>query len=143
MRVPSFCFLMPHSQILQLVQRSTLPALNDMANDYKILDVEDPIEKDRTEIELEKLVLGDESGFHEGLKSYKHGSTDFQGLLDGERQQPQGSSEDGKLEQLDDADVGKSNCASVWLSLNNLPAVLLRLHSVRCQRPRLTTSIDP
>ena len=113
-----------------------------MANDYELLDVEDPIEKDKTEIELEKLVLGDDSGFHEGLKSYKHGSTDIQGLLDGERQQAQGSLEDGKLENFDDADVGKSNCASVWLSLNILPAVLPRLHSVHCERPRLTTSID-
>ena len=113
-----------------------------MADDYELLDDEDPIEKDKTEVELEKLIFGDDSGFHEGLKSYKNGGTDFQGLLDGERQQTQGSLEDGKLENLDDADVGKLNCASVWLSLNFLPAVLPRLHSVHCERPRPTTSID-
>ena len=113
-----------------------------MANDYKLLDDQDPVEKDKTEIELEKLVFGDDSGFHEGLKSYKNGGPDFQGLLDAERQQIQGSLEDGKLENLDDADVGKSNCASVWLSLNILPAVLPRLHSVHREPPRLTTSFD-
>ena len=113
-----------------------------MFNDYEPLDDEDPIEKDKTEIELEKLVFGDDSGFHEGLKSYEAGGPNFQGLLDGERQQIQASLEDGKLENLDDADVGNSNSASVWLSLNILPAILPRLHSVHCERPRLTASID-
>ena len=113
-----------------------------MAKDYELLDDKDPIEKDKTEIGLEKLVFGDDSGFHEGLKSYRNGATDFQRLLDGERQQNQGSLEDGKLENLDDADVGKSNCALVWLSLNIVPAVLPRLHSVHCEHPRLTRSID-
>ena len=84
-----------------------------MADVHEVLDHEYPVEKGKTEIELEKLVLGDDSGFHEGLKSYKLGGTDIQGLLDGGRQQAQGSSEDGEVENLDDADVGKSNCALV------------------------------
>ena len=114
----------------------------NMANDYKLLDDGNPIEKDKTEIELEKRVFGDDPGFHEGLKSYKNSGTDFQGLLDGERQQIQGSLEVGKLENLDDANVGKSNCASVWLSLNILPAVLPRLHPVHREPPRLIISFD-
>ena len=113
-----------------------------MADRYELFDDEDPIEKDKTEVELEKLVFGDDSGFHEGLKSYPNGGTSFQSLLDGERQQIQGSLEDGKLENVDDADVGKSNCASVWFSLNVLPAVLPRLQSVHCERPIPTSSID-
>lgn len=113
-----------------------------MVNDYELLDDEYPIEKDKTEVELKKLVFGDDSGFHEGLKSYETGGPNLQGLLDGERQQIQASLEDRKLENLDDADVGNSNSASVWLLLNILPAVFPRLHSVHCERPRLTPSID-
>ena len=133
---------MPHSKILQPVQWPKFPASDDMANGYEVLDDENSIEKDKTETKLEKVVFGDDSGFQEGLKSYKDSSAELQGLLAGQRQRILGSLEDGGLEYLDDANVSKSNCASAWLSLNIFPAVLPRLHSVHCERPRLTASIN-
>ena len=78
-----------------------------MSNGFAQSDGNHPTEKDRTEIELERLVFGDNSGFHEGLKSHKDGSADFQGLSDREQQQFRGGLEKGKWENLEDADVCK------------------------------------
>ena len=93
------------SKIRKPVQGSTFPMLDDMDNGFQRLDSDEPVEKDATEIELEKMVFGDSSGFHEGLKPYKDASIDSRGLVEGERQQTQSSVEDEKLEDLDDADV--------------------------------------
>lgn len=81
--------------------------LDEMVDDFEELDSDEPMEKDEAEIELEKLVFGDESGFHEGLKSYKDHSTDLGDLVDGDQQQVQDGLEEGNLEGLDDADVCK------------------------------------
>ena len=89
------------------IQRLVSPTLDDMANDFERLHHNNSIVKDGTEIELEKLVFGDDAGFHERLKSYKNGNTDLQGLLDGPERQARSSLERGNLENLDDADVCK------------------------------------
>lgn len=125
---------MPFSDSRTSVKRLTSRKLDEMVDDLEGFDSDEPIEKDETEIELEKLVFGDESGFHEGLKSYKDASTDLRDLVDGDWQQAQDALEQGKLEGLDDANV-KLKCLSDLLSLNILPALLSRLHSVRCECP--------
>jgi U3 small nucleolar RNA-associated protein 18 len=68
------------------------------------------MEKDATEIELEKLVFGDESGFREGVRSHKlectleenYPSEDGFPVSEGERE----PGDDEGLEGVDDADVG-------------------------------------
>ena len=65
-------------------------------------DSDQPMGRDETEVELEKLVFGDDLGFYEGLKSYRETNTDFR---DGERQRARDGLEREKLENLDDADV--------------------------------------
>lgn len=78
-----------------------------MANKLEGLNNDQLIEKDETELELEKLVFGDNSGFYAGLESHKDVRVHVQGLADGEQQQARGSLVKRKLEDLDDADVCK------------------------------------
>jgi U3 small nucleolar RNA-associated protein 18 len=73
----------------------------------------DASEKDATEIELEKLVFGDESGFREGIRSHKQHSSE---LVFEENDDSEGGTHlsegegvpghDEGLEGVDDADVG-------------------------------------
>ena len=79
--------------------------LDNMVDDFDGLNSDEPMEKDGTEIELEKLVFGDESGFHEGLQSYKDANDHIRDLVEGDQQQAQGGLEEGTLKDLDDADV--------------------------------------
>ena len=79
--------------------------LLDMARGTNGLDSDELAEKDETENQLEKLVFGDHSGFHEGLDSYKKKRIDFLGVTDGEQQATQDGSENENLEDLDDTDV--------------------------------------
>lgn len=94
------------------VQRPISPMLGAMDDDFEGLDSDEPMEKDETEIELEKLVFGDDSGFHEGLKSYKDASNHLRDLVDGDKQQVQDGLEEGILEGLDDSDVCKVDSSS-------------------------------
>lgn len=89
------------------VQRPTLPLLDDMASKFERPNSDQMIEKDETELELEKLVFGNTSGFYEGLKFHEGARVDVQGLADSGRQQARGSLVKRKLEDLDDADVCK------------------------------------
>ena len=79
--------------------------MDEMVDDFEGLDSDEPMEKDETEIELEKLVFGDESGFYEGLRSYNGANDDLRDLVDGDQQHAQDDLEEGNLEGLDDADV--------------------------------------
>ena len=63
------------------------------------VESDDSIGKDKTELELEKLVFGDEIGFHEGLKP--HG----QRAPPASQPSEQGRLEEEGLEDIDDADV--------------------------------------
>jgi hypothetical protein len=70
-------------------------------------------EKDATEIELEKLVFGDESGFRAGIELHqRHSSELVFEASDSTESGPHGSEGEGApgqdrgLEDLDDADVG-------------------------------------
>jgi hypothetical protein len=70
-------------------------------------------EKDATEIELERLVFGDESGFREGLKSHRRYSSEpipeendhLEGDPHGSKGEREARDSEG-LEGVDDADVG-------------------------------------
>ena len=65
----------------------------------------DSIEKDATELELEKLLFGDETGFREGLKSYRD-EEDKIGISDLEDREKDALAEGAvDLEALNDNDV--------------------------------------
>ena len=81
--------------------------MDEVVDDFEGFDSDEPMGKDGTEIELEKLVFGDKSGFHEGLKSYENTSTDLRDLVDGDQLQGQDGLDEGTLEGLDDGDVCK------------------------------------
>ena len=82
--------------------------MDEVVDDFEGFDSDEPMGKDGTEIELEKLVFGDKAGFHEGLKSYKNPSTDLRDFVDGDQLQGQDGLDEGTLEGLDDADVCKA-----------------------------------
>ena len=67
---------------------------------------DDPMEKDETELELEKLVFGDDTGFHERLKSHRQelGVRGQSRTAQSKQEEPDGLEEEG-LEDIDDADV--------------------------------------
>ncbi|KAH0553231.1 hypothetical protein GP486_006606, partial [Trichoglossum hirsutum] len=88
------------------------PQHNHSGGDGDDGDDGDSVGKDATEIELEKLVFGDESGFRDGLKSHKrHGSEptpDENDRLEDDLHSSEGEREsrsDEGLEDVDDADL--------------------------------------
>ena len=84
-----------------------LPAAeDDLSDNFEGLDSDDPMEKDEIELELEKLVFGDEAGFHEGLRSHREGVplTKFDTSTELE-DAAEVSDEDPGLEGVDDAGV--------------------------------------
>ena len=94
-----------------------------MIDDSDRLNRDETMVKDKTEIELEKLVFGDESGFIDALKSYKDASTQLRDLVNGGRRQVQNGLGEESLGGLDDADVCKAELP-IGLLLNIFPAVL-------------------
>ena len=71
------------------------------------------VEKDNTELELEKLVFGDDVGFREGLRSYREANGDTEALHleppdDSAASEESIALEGEELDAVDDADV--SNC---------------------------------
>lgn len=79
-----------------------------MAQDEDI-ENHDPMEKDATEAELEKLVFGNDAGFREGIKSHIRETQHFD--LDHDDQEEDIERDEGKgesdedLEALDDSEV--------------------------------------
>ncbi len=79
----------------------------DSNSSFDGFDSEDYLEKDKTELELEKLVFGDEVGFQEGLNAYerKNHKTEHE-LIEGDHSDEERVGEvQGGFEGLDDADV--------------------------------------
>ena len=88
-------------------------------NGFNGVESNDVVGKDKTELELEKLVFGDEIGFHEGLK--------LQGQRDAPTSQPvkQGRLQEEGLEEIDDADVCILNWALGLQQTQLIPALAL------------------
>ncbi len=79
---------------------------DELSDSVNIHDNPGPREKDKTELELERLVFGDESGFLDGLKSIQDDTA--AGLVGEAQTQAEGdeNEETGEgLEGVDDADV--------------------------------------
>lgn len=98
---------MPLSKSHEPAKRPKSPIRDRGFKDFEGFDSDEPMEKDGTEIELEKLVFGDKSGFLEGLKAHKDASNVLRGLVNDGRGQAQDGLEEGDLGRLDDADVCK------------------------------------
>ena len=81
------------------------------------MEVDELVGKDKTELELEKLVFGDEVGFHEGLNL--HG----QRAAPGSQPTEQGQLQEEGLEEIDDADVCTSNWALGLQQTQLIPAL--------------------
>ena len=94
----------PHKPVQRLIPQM----MDGVVDDFEGFDSDEPMGKDGTEMELEKLVFGDRSGFNEGLKSYKHPDNGIRDLVADDQLQGQDGLEEGNLEGLDDADVRKN-----------------------------------
>lgn len=94
-------------QKLKSVQQPIPAAQDELLDDFEGLDSDNRIEKDETEVELEKLVFGDDAGFHEGLRSYNEGAFPTQLEANAEDQQntAQVSDEEQGLQGVEDEDV--------------------------------------
>ena len=90
----------------EAIQQPTPPTQDDFSDVEDRLDSDDPMEKDETEVELEKLVFGDDAGFLEGIKSHRQEGArlDFEQLEEGEDVDAD-VGEDEALEGIADADV--------------------------------------
>ena len=91
-------------------QQPTPPTQDELSDGYGVLEDGGPMEKDETELELEKLVFGDDAGFREGLKLYRNDTVDTSDERSGE-DVAAGSAEDaevGDLNAVDDVDVSQA-----------------------------------
>ena len=88
-------------------QQPTPPTQDEFSDDYRASDEGETMEKDETELELEKLVFGDDAGFREGLKLYRNDTVDSieDGSEDDVVDNSAGKVEEGDLDAVDDADV--------------------------------------
>lgn len=84
-----------------------LPQPYDSDSSFNGFNSDNSIQKDKTELELEKLVFGDEAGFQEGLNTYERKyHTAKQELVRGDHSDDDQAEQDQEgLEGLDDADV--------------------------------------
>ena len=87
-------------------QQPTPPTHDELSDAPSDFHGADPTEKDATELELEKLLFGDETGFREGLKSYRDDDENI-GTLQSEDRDKDAFPEDEEadLEALNDNDV--------------------------------------
>lgn len=83
------------------------PTFDDSDPSVEGIDSEASLEKDETELELEKLVFGDEAGFQEGLSAYQRKSyiIDQEGREGAQRGDDQLEELEEGIEGVDDADV--------------------------------------
>lgn len=94
----------------ETAQQST--PIVDNVSTPNFVDKDDPKGKDAIELELERLVFGDDAGFQDEIKAYKHvvSDLDYSEIEDeGENWLSVDSGDDKvtDLQQLDDADVCK------------------------------------
>lgn len=85
-----------------------LPQPHESDSSFNGFDSDDSTEKDKTELELEKLVFGDEAGFQEGIRTYerKYHTAEHNLVVGGENLDDYQVEHDQEgLEGVDDADV--------------------------------------
>lgn len=85
----------------ETIQQPTPPAQDENSDSYNGLESDDPMEKDETELELEKLIFGDEAGFQEILSTYRSTQAVLSPVSDDDVLQDGGEG----LTGIDDADV--------------------------------------
>ena len=126
--MPRPALLRPESDFQTNLQANMSDAMS-----FSGSDSDDPMEKDETELELEKLVFGDDTGFHERLKSHRQ-EVGVQGqsrTAQSKQEEPDGLEEEG-LEDVDDADVCTfdESIYSYRIKLTFPPAFLHRLETI-------------
>ncbi|MCJ1384781.1 hypothetical protein MMC17_007899 [Xylographa soralifera] len=88
-------------------QQPTPPTQDELSDGYDASGNGEAMEKDETELELEKLVFGDDAGFREGLKLYRNDTVDP--IEEGSEEDVAVDSaeevEEGDLDAVDDADL--------------------------------------
>ena len=92
-------------------QQPTPSTHDELSEEADSLVQDNPMEKDQTELELEKLVFGDDKGFREGLGSYEWENGDVENGMGSAKENT--ASEDGVAEEqdfnaLEDADVSRN-----------------------------------
>lgn len=116
----------PHGQDDSQAQLA-LMSQDDLSESFNGYDSAESKEKDATELELEKLVFGDELGFFDGLKSLKDATVPAPG---GKGKDQAAGNDDEVLEEglegVDDADVRtRAVCSRRSISeLRRLSAIL-------------------
>ena len=89
-------------------QQPTPPTQDEHSDSYSGFESNDPMEKDETELELEKAVFGDEAGFLEELASHRLGTAAYS------PESAEAASEEEKdFEGVDDADASFSGALCV------------------------------
>ena len=83
------------------------------------VDTDDLVGKDATELELEKVLFGDDIGFHESLKPHGQISAPTSKQAEQVRLQEEG------LEEIDDSDVCILNWALGLHKIELIPALAL------------------
>ncbi|MCJ1287700.1 hypothetical protein MMC26_007052 [Xylographa opegraphella] len=88
-------------------QQPTPPTQDELSDGYGASEDGEAMEKDETELELEKLVFGDDAGFREGLKLYRNDTVDLTKERSEEDVVIGGTEEvaEGDLDAVDDADL--------------------------------------
>jgi hypothetical protein len=102
-----------------VVQQPTPPTQDELSDSFDAMEEDTLPEKDSTELELEKLVFGDEKGFFDGLKAHKEDSIypAFEDESDGGAI-AESETEEQELDALEDADVSKHRSLTIWLLAN-------------------------
>ena len=102
-----------------VLQEPTPPIQDNEEFEFNGFEVDEPMEKDPTELELEKLVFGDQAGFREKIQSYQSGGQDLD-RPDAEAQAIFDEDLDASLDNADiftfDAEPSKIQASSLVLS---------------------------
>lgn len=103
-------------------------------------EIDDMSEKDATEVELERILFGDDDGFFKGLRSYE----DIGNLGDSSLWNALGDTDDDEdgqkvaLEGVRDADVRLVDLLPSWFD----PGLLIREVAVFCGHPTIFNPAD-
>ena len=103
--------LMATSVAYKLANESGAPLRDEFDGEFEGFE-SDSLEKDEQEIELEKVLFGDDKGFHDGLTLHKKNTPPLP--TNGDVHEDEEKLDDRGLEGLDDADVRNIDCVSPY-----------------------------